>query len=117
MGSDRRVADISTLRRHIELEHKVCLFDLHVLRLTELCFQAQYHLWCKTNDFKSKLPGDVKFEKDALAQAKHEQSILDPHLHPVPKEEVVIYEDEAWLDLAIKWLVETNQVRSFCALV
>ncbi|KAJ6619650.1 hypothetical protein B0H10DRAFT_1793276, partial [Mycena sp. CBHHK59/15] len=77
------VADVSTNRRHYAKFHK-----------------PEYHAWCKTNDFESKLEEDKKLLK---------QQTIGPHLREKPARPAP-YTDELLLDAAIKWLIATDQV-------
>ncbi|KAH6867195.1 hypothetical protein BKA70DRAFT_1133883, partial [Coprinopsis sp. MPI-PUGE-AT-0042] len=81
-----------TLRRHIESNHK-----------------GRYHKWCSDNNFESKLPKDVRSRKAAAALASQPaaQATLDGHLKE--KEVVISYSDDAFKQIAVEWLIETDQ--------
>ncbi|KAJ7931812.1 hypothetical protein B0H13DRAFT_1593791, partial [Mycena leptocephala] len=90
------VADVSTNRRHYAKFHK-----------------PEYHAWCKTNDFESKLEEDVKARQqeqkaDELKKKLLKQQTIDPHLREKPARPAP-YTDELLLDAAIKWLIATDQ--------
>ncbi|KAJ6531007.1 hypothetical protein B0H10DRAFT_1861572, partial [Mycena sp. CBHHK59/15] len=76
------VADVSTNRRHYAKFHK-----------------PEYHAWCKTNDFESKLEEDKKLLR---------QETIDPHLREKPARPAP-YTDELLLDATIKLLITTDQ--------
>ncbi|OJT04203.1 hypothetical protein TRAPUB_5111 [Trametes pubescens] len=85
------VAQISTLRRHMQATH-----------------QAAYYTWTKANHFESMLP------KDTLARReKHklqEQTRLNAHLVEKPPPECIIkYTDAIYREAAIEWLLATDQ--------
>ncbi|PSR75311.1 hypothetical protein PHLCEN_2v9174 [Hermanssonia centrifuga] len=87
------VADVSTLRRHIEAKHA-----------------GVYRKWAADNNFESKLPGDVKKRKEANAKIKLQQQQLDAHLKEMPKKErVIAYSELAFKRAAIEWMIFTNQ--------
>ncbi|KAJ6569903.1 hypothetical protein B0H10DRAFT_2354970, partial [Mycena sp. CBHHK59/15] len=91
------VADVSTNRRHCAKFHK-----------------PEYHAWCKTNDFESKLEEDVKARQqehkaDELKKKLLKQQTIGPHLREKPAQPAP-YTDELLLDAAIKWLIATDQV-------
>jgi hypothetical protein len=89
-----RVSDTSTLRRHLQLEHK-----------------ADYHDWCKKKDFVSKLPDDVKQRAEATKEESAPQGRLDGHLRPIDvKERVLPYTDKLFREAAYEWLIATDQV-------
>jgi hypothetical protein len=83
-----------------------------ILKLISL--QPEYHAWCKTNDFESKLEQDVKARQqeqkaDELKKKLLKQQTVDPHLREKPARPAP-YTDELLLDAAIKWLIATDQV-------
>ncbi|KAF7344634.1 putative AC transposase [Mycena venus] len=91
------VADVSTNRRHYAKFHK-----------------TEYHAWCKTNDFESKLKEDVEARQKAQKAEELKKKILtqqslDPHLREKPARPAP-YTDELLLDAAIQWLIATDQV-------
>jgi len=66
-------------------------------------------MWAKANNFTSMLPKDSKawWEK---AKANVQMS-LDPHLEEMPMKKYVIpYSDTHFQQVAVKWLVSTDQV-------
>ncbi|KAH7902998.1 hypothetical protein BJ138DRAFT_1021270 [Hygrophoropsis aurantiaca] len=86
------VSDLTTCRRHIESKHP-----------------APYRDWCSKVDFKSKLPGDVKKRKAAIAIANASQTRIDGHLRPAtPTERVVPYTDARFRQVAAEWLIEND---------
>ncbi|KAJ7146956.1 hypothetical protein C8R44DRAFT_599361, partial [Mycena epipterygia] len=87
------VADVSTHRRHYAKFHK-----------------SEYHAWCETNDFESKLGEDVKARQKADEHKNKllKQQTIDPHLREKPARPTP-YTDELLLDAAIKWLIATDQ--------
>ena len=55
------------------------------------------------------LPKDAKSRRHAATMET--QRRLDPHLKEMPKKEIVIpYTDELFCEVAIEWLVSTDQV-------
>ncbi|KAG1787959.1 uncharacterized protein HD556DRAFT_1245953, partial [Suillus plorans] len=87
------VSDTSTCRRHIAFRHP-----------------DAYRQWCKTNNFESMLPQDVKERKTAAAVLNAQQTSLDRHLQEIPPNNVVIpYTDTHFREAAIEWLVSTSQ--------
>ncbi|KAI0280549.1 hypothetical protein BC826DRAFT_924411, partial [Russula brevipes] len=85
------VADVTTLRRHMESNHK-----------------AIYQTWVQKNGFISMLPKDAERRRhDAEAE---KQPRLDPHLTEMPrKERVIPYTDDLFRAAMIEWLVSTDQ--------
>ncbi|EJD46027.1 hypothetical protein AURDEDRAFT_48267, partial [Auricularia subglabra TFB-10046 SS5] len=79
-----------TLRRHIESHHRV-----------------SYLRWCKENNFVSKLPKDVARRKSATSPPTLSQTSLDNHL--VEQEKIVPYSDAAFREVALEWLIATDQ--------
>lgn len=76
-------------------------------------FKGDYNNWCAKNNFESKLPKTVK-ARTAAASKDAKQTQLDPHLQErVPKTRVIPYSDELFRQVAIEWLVATDQVRVF----
>ncbi|KAF5347372.1 hypothetical protein D9758_011302 [Tetrapyrgos nigripes] len=68
---------------------------------------GKYRNWAKANGFVSMLPIDTQARRKEMEES---QSTLDRHVQPLlPKETVVPYSDELFLEAAIEWLVETNQ--------
>jgi len=58
------------------------------------------------------LPRDAQNRRDAASA--NEQTRLDSHLKELPlKEKVLPYTDKLFCDVAIEWLVLTDQVRDF----
>ncbi|KAG1823906.1 uncharacterized protein BJ212DRAFT_1261854, partial [Suillus subaureus] len=69
-----------------------------------------YQQWCKTNNFKSMLPQDVKECKMAAAVVNMQQTSLNGHLQEIPPNKVVIpYTDSLFCEAAIEWLISTSQ--------
>ena len=65
------------------------------------------------NNFELKLPKTVKARTEA-AKKDAKQTQLDPHLQErVPKTRVVPYSDDLFRQVAIEWLVATDQVRRY----
>ena len=54
------------------------------------------------------LPHDSKRRKQEVQDLKELQQRLDPHLHE--REPVIPYSDARFCEVAIEWLVATNQV-------
>ncbi|KAF8445073.1 hypothetical protein L210DRAFT_3365717, partial [Boletus edulis BED1] len=85
------VAEVSTLRRHLEANHR-----------------PEYMKWAKSNSFVSMLPKDRKSQKDESQASR--QTELNLHLKPVaPKERILPYTDDRFRDAAIQWLIATDQ--------
>ncbi|KAF5329115.1 hypothetical protein D9758_017952 [Tetrapyrgos nigripes] len=92
------VAHASTLRRHIEADHKASFIYFN--------FWPQYDAWCTRVNFKTMLP---KARKAAAAAASQSavQTTLDPHLtEPTVK---IPYSDRLFREAAIEWLIATDQ--------
>lgn len=104
------VAEISTLRRHLESHHKVSHGTCCILvSLTEhVHIQAEYLKWAEANGFTSMLPKDAK-ERINKQNATGMQSRLDGHLQPVPpKEKAIRYSDELFREAVVRWIVDTS---------
>ncbi|KAJ8496334.1 hypothetical protein ONZ45_g12488 [Pleurotus djamor] len=84
------VADVTTLRRHLEAHHK-----------------GLYREWCLKTSFKSKLPRDIADAKKAAA-ASTSQQLLTSHLVANP-ETPIFYSETTFRESALIWLVQTNQ--------
>jgi hypothetical protein len=70
----------------------------------------EYRKWAADNNFESMLPEDAKRHREAaLMSTVSKQASLDGHL--VPKEQVVRYTEVSFCTAAIKWIIETDQVR------
>jgi len=68
--------------------------------------------WAEKNKFQSILPKDARRHCDTASA--NEQTCLDSHLKELPlKEKVLPYTDELFSNVAIEWLVTTDQVRGF----
>jgi len=77
-------------------------------------YQGRYRKWCKANNFLSMLPEDSKARRDAAAE-KLKQSQVDDHFTVIPEEEKPTpYTDELFKEVAIQWLIETDQVPFYC---
>ncbi|KAG0702484.1 hypothetical protein DFH29DRAFT_804888, partial [Suillus ampliporus] len=88
------VSDTSMCRRHIAFWHL-----------------DAYRQWCKTNNFESMLPQDVKERKMAAAVVNTQQRSLNGHLQEIPPNKVVIpYTNMLFCEAAIEWLISTSQV-------
>ncbi|KAJ6538627.1 hypothetical protein B0H10DRAFT_1856843, partial [Mycena sp. CBHHK59/15] len=85
------VADVSTNRRHCAKFHK-----------------PEYHAWCKTNDFESKLEEDVKADNKNTRRTNSRRNSSSSK--PLKPAQPAPYTDELLLDAAIKWLIATDQV-------
>jgi hypothetical protein len=73
--------------------------------------QGKYRKWAEENNFKSRLPGDIRRCKAAAAELV--VRTLDCNL--VEKkitERIVKYTDQSFCQAAIEWLIATDQVRS-----
>ncbi|KAG2033417.1 hypothetical protein BDR03DRAFT_824198, partial [Suillus americanus] len=68
---------------------------------------GKYQKWAKDNAFASKLPGDVKAEKEKAAQAQ--QSINAHMTEQKLSERVVPYSDKLFKKAAVEWLIATDQ--------
>lgn len=113
------VAEITTLRRHLQAYHSV---QSRHLRYTAWILipnsQEAYHVWAKANDFMSMLPRDTDARRKQLAKQKATQSTLTLHLREKPPPpSVVKYTDALFRDAAIEWLIATDQVRKFSCVV
>ncbi|KAF8531723.1 hypothetical protein JB92DRAFT_2595201, partial [Gautieria morchelliformis] len=74
-----------------------------------------YKDWCPKTGFTSKLPNAIKQAK--LAQT----SVLTTHFGPAPSKAmeaaVAPYMDELFLQLAIEWMIVTNQGSSLSSML
>jgi len=85
------VAEISTLRRHLESYHK-----------------AEYLQWAEANGFTSMLPKDAKQRMNKPSGSK--QGRLDSYIQPTSvKEEATGYSDKLFHEALVRWIVETDQ--------
>ena len=72
-----------------------------------------YQKWANTNNFDSMLPQDTKDRRKVLADELLQQTSVDDHFKPTMAEEKPTpYSDENFKEAAIKWLIETSQVRN-----
>ncbi|KAH9011936.1 hypothetical protein EDB84DRAFT_1278871 [Lactarius hengduanensis] len=86
------VADVTTCRRHTSVK----------------LVPGAYLKWATENDFQSMLPKDAKNRRQAAKMDS--QQWLDPHLEEKPpRESVIPYMDKLFCEVAIEWLVSTNQ--------
>ena len=71
--------------------------------------KCKYHKWAKGANFLSKLPEDVKKRKAAEEEVMR---MLDHDLREKkPSEWVTPYSDKLFREVAVEWLVATDQVR------
>ena len=71
--------------------------------------QADYLTWVEANNFVFMLPKDLKAQWEKAKE--NAQSCLDSHLEEKPaKKHVVLYSDVQFQQVAIEWLVSTDQV-------
>ncbi|KAJ8689432.1 hypothetical protein PTI98_012335 [Pleurotus ostreatus] len=82
------VADVSTLRRHVESNHRAAYMD-----------------WCAANDFEPKLPKYRAQIREKKAASR--QKTLEPHLKEMPTC-ALPYSDHLYHEAAIHWLVEND---------
>ncbi|EPQ59870.1 hypothetical protein GLOTRDRAFT_24866, partial [Gloeophyllum trabeum ATCC 11539] len=68
----------------------------------------EYRLWCSQNNFVSMIKDDVEARK-AQAATQQDQQTLDSHIRSTPRSSVITYSDESFKELAVKWLVRTDQ--------
>ncbi|KAF8833441.1 hypothetical protein BDN67DRAFT_860448, partial [Paxillus ammoniavirescens] len=62
-----------------------------------------YRKWCKTNNFKSMLPTDVKAHNAATVVVNAKQSSLDDHVRVIePGEHVLPYTNKLFREAAIE---------------
>ncbi|KAG6881290.1 hypothetical protein C0993_002064 [Termitomyces sp. T159_Od127] len=91
-GKKPIVNEAMTLRCHLEAYHS-----------------GKYQKWAQENNFKSKLPGNVKKRK---ADAEHAVRTLDQDLREKKlNKHVIKYTDKVFRKAAIEWLVATDQVQ------
>jgi hypothetical protein len=106
------VNEVTTLHCHLEAQHSVSLFFVYLLAYSFtllLSLQGKYRKWANTEKFESKLPGDIKNRKSAAA-AVLQATTLDRHLsEPSLTEQVAPYSDKLFHQVAIEWLVATDQ--------
>ncbi|KAG2353316.1 hypothetical protein BDR07DRAFT_1309955, partial [Suillus spraguei] len=68
---------------------------------------GKYQQWAKANAFISKLPGNIKAEKEKTAQA---QQTINAHLTECKlSEHMIPYTDKLFKKAAIEWLIATDQ--------
>ncbi|KAI5990905.1 hypothetical protein EDD15DRAFT_2169746, partial [Pisolithus albus] len=82
------VSEASTLCRHMQAKHK-----------------AEYLKWAAANKFISMLPEDSQRHRAEAASSS--QPNLDAHV--IPREQVLHYSESAFREVAIQWLIETDQ--------
>jgi hypothetical protein len=68
---------------------------------------VRYHRWAKEANFESKLPGDVRKRKDALAEIGR---TLDGDLRENVKEIIIPYSVKLFRRKAVEWIAATDQV-------
>jgi hypothetical protein len=81
------------------------------IKLIDLHIQGKYNEWCAKTGFTSKLPNAVKHAKIMATNG-----LLTDHFGPAAaKAENIVppYFEEAFMHLAVEWMVATDQV-SFC---
>ena len=110
------VNEVTTLRRHLEAHHSVSWLVLGLSFISKLDFcQGKYHKWAQDANFESRLPGDIKKRK---AATEHATRTLDRDLKEKKlKDRVVPYTDKLFSQVAIEWLVATDQVRKILGVV
>ncbi|KAI5983201.1 hypothetical protein EDD15DRAFT_2179423, partial [Pisolithus albus] len=86
------VSEASTLRRHMQAKHKICIDFLRASSL--LCVSTS----------------DRQFSRPSISTTLSTQPSLDTHV--IPKEQVLHYSESAFREVAIRWLIETDQVHS-----
>ena len=59
------------------------------------------------------LPSDSKARRAALAGSLSQTLIDDHYTVQQPRDEPIPYSDELFKEVAIQWLIETNQVNLF----
>jgi hypothetical protein len=84
--------------------------------ISELNFcQGKYRKWAQDANYESRLPGDIKKRK---AAAEHATRTLDRDLKEKKvKDRVVPYTDKGFRQVAIEWLVATDQVSEILVVV
>ena len=112
--SCRLVADVTTIRRHLEAVHAVSsLFPSSESSdcNADVTHQGVYREWTKQTGFVSMLPKDASARRKKSVAHGPGQTRLDRHLQEhSPTEVVVKYTDEVFRNAAIEWLVATDQV-------
>ncbi|KAI6011628.1 hypothetical protein EDC04DRAFT_2580363 [Pisolithus marmoratus] len=82
-----------------------------VNKTTTLCWhmqsyhKAKYLQWATANNFPSMLPDDTKHHQEEAALST--QPSLDNHL--IPRDQLLHYSESAFREVAIQWLIETDQ--------
>ncbi|KAG1827488.1 uncharacterized protein BJ212DRAFT_1256800, partial [Suillus subaureus] len=67
--------------------------------------------WCKTNNFESMLPQDIKEQKTAVAITNVQQTSLNSHLQENPSVDIVVlYMNTVFRKATIEWLISTSQL-------
>lgn len=77
--------------------------------------QAEYLQWAEANGFTPMLPKDAKQRMNKQSGSK--QSRLDSHLQHTPlkpEEKVNQYSDKLFREALVRWIVETDQVTTYC---
>ena len=78
---------------------------------TQPASQGPYKKWAKLNNFVSMLPEDSKARRAQVLEENLQQTNVNDHFKPAPKEEKPEpFSDELFKQAAIDWLIETNQV-------
>ncbi|KAF8257127.1 hypothetical protein EI94DRAFT_1709545, partial [Lactarius quietus] len=107
-GSNKATVDLvnehTTLRRHMGSKHKVidCSSKSVTISPTQVSFnQGTYRCWCKSADFLSMIPEDVKARRQVNTNAK-EQPQVDDHFNQAnPEDRPLVYSDGLFKDVAI----------------
>ena len=78
-------------------------------------YQGKYRKWAQDMNFESKLPGDILKCKAAAEQVTR---TLDRDLREKkPSEQIVKYSDSTFQQVAIEWLVATDQAgQAICSI-
>ncbi|KAF8813024.1 hypothetical protein BYT27DRAFT_7085470, partial [Phlegmacium glaucopus] len=65
--------------------------------------------WVKENNFESMLPRDLKVCRDAEREHLSQTLVEDHYTVQMPKDKPTPYSNELFKEVAIQWLVETDQ--------
>ncbi|KAJ7588378.1 hypothetical protein C8J56DRAFT_785901 [Mycena floridula] len=71
--------------------------------------QAEYHKWCKENDFPSKLEEDITARQDEAANKRTQSHLNVDILKKAKSEEIPVYTNSRFRESLLRWMIVTNQ--------
>jgi hypothetical protein len=72
--------------------------------------QGKYRNWAKGAEFISKLPGDIKKRKAAVAAEEMTRTLDHDLIERKPSERVIPYSNKLFRQVAVEWVAATDQV-------